>query len=362
MTGGDLTREEREVLELLRANAPDAPEALAGLDDAARARVLGALSDASTAEHDPSDTADAEGQPGAANDEEPTLEDAPGGAPSGPSTFVDRLLEPTVRVADKDVPVVPSSAGLVVLIIAIILIARACGGGGNPLDALSEAGEDAVERLDDAAEEVDNDRLFDAADRVRGDMRSLTREADADYDDFREVLEAGEAVQRLGRSMLWYVRAAADAAEDSFDVDAAAAAADAARVGAGLVTNNKALDQAESLARRVIDIHLEEHARRADSEEVDEYRSAGRDLIDAARANLVALVNLHVARAEYAEARADGADLDEARDALEEAWFAAEDAERDYDQADDDFTYFGKQVEWRRFDSFESSVLGRWRP
>ena len=40
----DLTPEEQEALELLRANAPDAPEALANIDETGRARVLEALS------------------------------------------------------------------------------------------------------------------------------------------------------------------------------------------------------------------------------------------------------------------------------------------------------------------------------
>ena len=41
MTHEDLTPDEREALELLRANAPEAPEALASLDEVGRARVPG---------------------------------------------------------------------------------------------------------------------------------------------------------------------------------------------------------------------------------------------------------------------------------------------------------------------------------
>ena len=40
----DLTSVERTALELLRTNAPEAPEALASLNHASRGRVLGALS------------------------------------------------------------------------------------------------------------------------------------------------------------------------------------------------------------------------------------------------------------------------------------------------------------------------------
>lgn len=40
----DLTPDEQATLELLRENAPEAPTALASLDEASRARVLEALS------------------------------------------------------------------------------------------------------------------------------------------------------------------------------------------------------------------------------------------------------------------------------------------------------------------------------
>lgn len=48
----DLTPDELEALDLLRANAPEAPEALASLDDPSRARVLGALTSTGTDAHD----------------------------------------------------------------------------------------------------------------------------------------------------------------------------------------------------------------------------------------------------------------------------------------------------------------------
>ena len=364
MTYEDLTPDEREALNRLRENAPDAPEALASLDDAGRARVLEAFSDTGIGVPESSDAVAAvtAGPSIGAEDDEPTLETAPTPQSTGPSTLAERLFAPRVSVAGKQIPLVPSSVGVVLVLVALILLVRACGGDSNPLGPLAEAGTAAVDRLDDAADDVDDDRLFDAADRVREDLRALMREADADYDDFREVLEASEAVQYLGRSILWYVDVAADAAERSFDEDTTRAAADAARVGAGLVTNSEALDRAESLAKRTLDVHIDEHARRADSEEVAEYRRAGGDLIDAARENLVARVNHHVARAELAVASIEGTRLDDARDALEEARDAAQDAEEDYDQADDDFTYFSERVEWRDFESFESSVESRWRP
>lgn len=48
----DLTPDELEALDLPQANAPDAPEALASLDDTSRARVLAALTSTGTGAHD----------------------------------------------------------------------------------------------------------------------------------------------------------------------------------------------------------------------------------------------------------------------------------------------------------------------
>ena len=361
----DLSPEEQAALERLRDNAPDAPDALASLDDAGRARVLGAFSGTGTREatDEPADEA-THGPADEAADDEPALGAAPSWQPAGPSALIEPLLAPKVTVAGKQVPIVPAAAAVVVVLVALILLVRGCG-GGNQLEQLARAGEAAVDSLDEAADEVGDDRLFSAADRVRDDMRRLTREADADYGDLREVLEAGDAVENLGRSILWFVEAAASAAENSFDEETARAAADAAREGARLLTNGDALDQAESLAKRIIDAHIDEHARRADSDEVEEYRRAANDLIAAARANLTARVDYYLAGAELAVATVGDASSDQrdrAQEALQDAYDAAYDAEADYWQADDDFTYFGEQVEWRQFQSFESSVPMRWRP
>ena len=364
MTYGDLTPEEREALSLLRANDPNAPEALGSLDDAGRARVLEALSDAATDVRESGDAVEAatDDLPGEAVDDEPTLDSAPTPQSSTPSTLVDRLLAPNVDVAGKQVPLVPTAIGVVLVLVVLVLLVRACTSGGDPLESLSKAGAEAVDSLDDLADEVDDDRLFDAADRVREDMRTLLREADADYGDFREVLAAGEAVAELGSEILYFVEVAADSVERAFDEEAAQAAANAARLAGRLVTNGEALDQAESLAESLLDTHLSENARRADSDDAAEFRRAARDLIVAARDNLVTRVGYHVARAELAAASMDGSNLDDARDAFDEARDAAQTALEDFIKAEDDFVYFGERVEWRPFQSFESSVPGEWRP
>ena len=67
MSQDDLTSVERRALELLRANAPDAPEALANLDETGRARVLEALSAGTGARESDDPVA-------AVTDNEPTLE------------------------------------------------------------------------------------------------------------------------------------------------------------------------------------------------------------------------------------------------------------------------------------------------
>lgn len=96
MNQEDLTSVERATLELLRKNATDAPEALASLSHASRGRVLGALSN-------------------------------PDGS-TRPPTFVDRVWEPTVTIGSKKVPLVLSAAGVVLLIVCLVLLVRACGG------------------------------------------------------------------------------------------------------------------------------------------------------------------------------------------------------------------------------------------
>lgn len=114
----DLTPKEREALELLRNNASEAPTALASLDEVGRARVLRALCKTGMRVSEPTG-------------EEPSLETAPGSQYSSPVTFADRVWAPTVTVAGKQVPVIPSSTGIVVMIVALILLVRACVGAGS---------------------------------------------------------------------------------------------------------------------------------------------------------------------------------------------------------------------------------------
>ena len=350
MTQDDLTPDEREVLELLRANAPDAPEALASLDDTSRGRVVGALTRTGTGAHDSDEPSSDE------TDAEPVSESAPASQRPSSSTFADQILAVKVTVAGKQVPVIPSSVAVVVVFVAVILLVRACGGGGNPLGSLADRGMEAVDDLDAAAEEVgyvtmfQNDALlFDAADRVRDDMRTLLNEADADLDDFDDAQEAGEAVAELGASILNFVKVSADATGATDGEDSAQAALDAARLGARLITNDEVLDQAESLAHRVLDAHIKENARRPDSDEVKEFRRAAEDLIDAARQQFLARVSFELERAEvyYGTRFEERLNTQELNEALEEPQEAVRAAADDYDQAVDDFCYFEKRVEWR---------------
>lgn len=116
MNHKDLTPSERAALERLQANAPDAPEALASLNDSARARVLKAFSGSEIDEtHDSAD-------------DEPTLDSAPVSRSASPVTFADRVWEPTVAISGKQVPVIPASLGVVLLIVSLVLVVRACVG------------------------------------------------------------------------------------------------------------------------------------------------------------------------------------------------------------------------------------------
>lgn len=359
MAHEDLTPDEREALELLRENAPEAPTALASLDEASRARVLGALSTQASAPEpdDPVAPSVVDEPADETPDDEPTLEDAPVSPPSSPTTFADRLLAQKVTVADKQVPLVPSAVGLVLLLVAVILLVRACGGGGDPLEALANRGMEAVDNLDDHADKVDDERLYDAADRVRDDMRTLMSAADADDNNFDEMLEAGDAVAELGTELLDFVVLAADLTGQLRSEEATRAAAQAARDAGQLLTNDGVLDQAKSFAKKLLDTHIEENARRTDSEEVREFRRAAEDLMEAARRKLVTRVNHEMKRAGlYAEHRTvewqntdeRDASIDEINDITQELWAEAWEASEDYDQAVDDFCYFEERVEWRR--------------
>ncbi len=352
MSQEDFTSEEREAFERLRNNAPDAPEALASLDEDGRARVLRELSSMATGADASDDPTATEGSSSETVEDEPTLDSASGSQSFSPSTFADRLLAQKVTVVGKQVPIIPSSVVLVLVVVAVILLVRACGGGGDPLEVLATRGMDAVDELDDHADKVGDERLFDAADRVRDDMRTLMRAADADYNDFDEILSAGEAVAELGGELLGYVEIAVTATGRVTSVDAIRAAIDAAQSAGRLLTNDEVLDQAESLAQRLLDTHIEENARRPDSEEVDEFRSAAEDLIEAAQEYLITRVNFELKRLELAELHAENRtpgsrEMEEIQDSIEEHWDESREASRDYDQAVDDFCYFEERVEWR---------------
>ena len=99
MAHQDLTSLEREVLERLLGNAPDAPEALAGLNEASRGRFLKTLANAA-----------------AASTERPA--DAPQSTNPPPASLVDRVWAPTVSVGDKEVPIIPSSVAIELVILA----------------------------------------------------------------------------------------------------------------------------------------------------------------------------------------------------------------------------------------------------
>ena len=116
MNREDLTPEERAALDGLTENAPDAPELLGNLEEIGRARVLEALSGTQVGVSEPGD--------------EPTTEDAPVARPASPVTFADRVWAPKITVADKKVPIIPASAGVVALIVSLVLVVRACGAVG----------------------------------------------------------------------------------------------------------------------------------------------------------------------------------------------------------------------------------------
>ena len=125
----DLTSFEREVVERLLANAPDAPEALASLNEASRGRVLRAVANAGTAaESDESSAASTE-RPA----EAPQSTNPPSSAlPPSIENLVDRVWAPTVSVGDKKLPIIPSSVALVLVILALVLIGRSCLSSPSP--------------------------------------------------------------------------------------------------------------------------------------------------------------------------------------------------------------------------------------
>ena len=169
MTHEDLTPSERAALERLQANAPDAPEALASLNDSARARVLKAFSGSEMGET--SDSAD----------DEPTLDSAPVSQSASPVTFADRVWEPTVAISGKQVPVLPASVGVVLLLVSLVLVVRACAGDayswcadlddavdrartvGGGLEIINMVVDDELDPADDAEADALREAISDAS-------------------------------------------------------------------------------------------------------------------------------------------------------------------------------------------------------
>ena len=191
MNQDDLTSVEREALERLRANAPDAPEALASLSHTSRGRVIKALMDAGT-ETETDKT-------GTAAIDRPS--DAP--RPTSPPTLVDRVWAPTVDVGDKKVPIIPSSLGVLLVIVALVLVVRACVG-----DAYSWCDEldDAVDRARTVGGglEIINmvvDDQLDPADDVEADaLREAISDASAAAWSVWENSEEGSEAIRIERA------------------------------------------------------------------------------------------------------------------------------------------------------------------
>lgn len=175
MNQEDLTSVEREALERLRANAPDAPEALASLSYTSRGRVIEVLMDGGTEAETDQTVAAATHQPS----------DAP--KSTRPPTFVDRVWAPTVAVGDKKVPIIPSSVGVVLVIVALVLVMRACMDASSP--AWCEKLDDAIDagwseyRWNNASL---NDVNYRAHSEVTGGELELT---DEELDEFEEALD-----------------------------------------------------------------------------------------------------------------------------------------------------------------------------
>lgn len=169
MNHEDLTPSERAALERLQANAPDAPEALASLNDSARARVLKAFSGSEIDEaHD-------------STDDEPALDSAPVSRSAAPVTFADRVWEPTVAISGKQVPVIPASVGLVLLLVSLVLVVRACVGDayswcadlddavdrartvGGGLEVINMVVDDELDPADDAEADALREAISDAS-------------------------------------------------------------------------------------------------------------------------------------------------------------------------------------------------------
>ncbi len=252
----------------------------------------------------------------------------------------------------------------VLVIVLIVVLARACGSGGDPVERLFSAAEEIGETLEEHADDVGDDDLYGRADVIIDAERSLRRNTDIDYEDVRELDELGGDAIGFATSIYWYMVTAAEAAiwSASSDQETSDAALEAARKAGEYLSNDTALSIGRSFAERMLEAELTANARRDDDESADEYREAAQALLDATEAAVLAEVDYWIKGAETVieierienddQARFQDSSIDDLQESLDEYDEKREDAgERFYDAADD-FLYFRERVEWRRLEDF----------
>ena len=252
----------------------------------------------------------------------------------------------------------------VLIVVFIVVLARACGNGGDSVERLLSVAEDVVETLENHADEVGDDDLYRAADRIIDAERELRRNSDIDYDDIDNLEKLGNDALYLAESVYRYMVEAADIVvwAANSDPDTSEQALKAARKAGDYLTNDTALNIGRSLFERMLETELSERARRDDDESAEEYREAAHALLDATEVAILTEVDYWINRAELSidiSLNDDRDTRERAEESLEDSYDRKEESDEEFDKAADDFVYYRERVDWRDQEYFEPRLLWR---
>ena len=256
--------------------------------------------------------------------------------------------------------------GVAVVLVAvfIVVLVRACGSGGDSVERLLSVAEDVGETLENHADEVGDDDLYRAADRIIDAERELRRNSDIDYDDIDDLEDLGNDAAYFAESVYRYMVEAADIVTWAAysDPDTSELALKAARKAGDYLTNDTALSLGRSLSERMLETELSERARRDDDESAEEYREAAHALLDATEAAILTEIDYWINRAELSidiSLEDDRDTRERAEESLEDSYDRKEESDEEFDKAVDDFVYYRERVGWRDQEYFEPRLPWR---
>ena len=272
-------------------------------------------------------------------------------------------IELKFSLRDKNTQITLGVAA-VLIVVFIVVLARACGNGGDSVERLLSVAEDVGETLENHADEVGDDDLYRAADRIIDAERELRRNSDIDYNDIENLEELGNDAAYFAESVYRYMVEAADIVvwAANSDPDTSEQALKAARKAGDYLTNDTALSLGRSLFERMLETELSERAHRDDDESAEEYREAAHALLDATEVAILTEVDYWINRAELSidiSLNDDRDTRERAEEFLEDSYDRKEESDEEFDKAADDFVYYRERVDWRDQEYFEPRLLWR---